>query len=132
MLYARICTALIFSLLSSGYGQSTHARVLERTVIQQQDSPLSFVQWHGSSAAIKNVSDRRIASFVFVCVVRTGKTYKAVDSYDSSESPVSAGEFSHEGGMDATRLNACRSRKGLLAVGSVKFSDRGSWQSTLV
>ena len=101
VIYPRVCTALIFSLLSSGYSQSTHARVLDRTVIQQQDSPLAFAQWHGSAAVIKNVFHKRIASFVFVCVVRTGKIYKAVDSYDSSEGMVGAGEFSHEGGMDA-------------------------------
>src|SRR5215467_12413613 len=125
MIHPRVWTALILSLLSSSYGQSTHARVLDRTIIQQQDSPLSFVQWRGSSAVIKNVSDKPIASFVFVCLVRKGKIYKTVFSYDSTSTygPVGAGEFSHEDGIDTTPLNACRSWKGLLAVGTVKFSD---------
>jgi hypothetical protein len=132
MIRPRVWTALILSLLSTSYAHSGHIRVLDRTVIQQQNSPVAFVKWRGSSVVIKNATDKPIASFVFVCVVRKGRTYRAVGKYDSAEGPVGAGEFSNEGGMDATPLNACRSWKGLLAVGSVKFFDGSYWESALL
>ena len=81
---------------------------------------------------VKNVSRQQIASFDLVCIVRTGKAYQLIDKFDPSEGLVEPGAFSSEGGFDATPLNACRSRKGLLAVASVKFADGTEWNSHLV
>jgi hypothetical protein len=56
--------------------------------------------------------------------------YNVVDTYNSSpEILIDPGGFSHEGGMDATPLNACKSNRGLLAVGFVKFTDTSVWVS---
>lgn len=127
-----VWVALLLSPVACSFAQTARIRVLDRTVIQQDNSPLEFVQWRGSSAVIKNVSDKRIESFVFVCLVREGKTYSKVGRYDSSEGSIDPGKFTHVGGFDATPLNACRSWKGLLAVASVKFADEGSWVSPFI
>jgi hypothetical protein len=81
---------------------------------------------------LKNVSNKHVSTYVLSCFIRNGKKYKAVDTYASLEGSVAPGAFTHEGGFDATPLNACRSSRGFLAVASVKFDDGTSWISPLM
>lgn len=121
---------ILLALSECGFAQSV--RVRDSTVIDQQDCPLKFKQWKGSAVVVKNVSRQQIVRFELICVERIGKSYKLIEQFDPSEGLVAPGAFSSEWGFDATPLNACRSRKGLLTVASVRFADGNEWSSHLV
>ena len=123
------CTWIVFVLIVFSAAQSDHIPKERLSFLEQRGCPIKAIASGGSALVVKNVSDKQIASFVLACLVRSGKTYNAVDTYDSSDGTIEPGGFTHEGGMDATPLNMCRSMTGLLSVGSVKFSDGSSWES---
>lgn len=120
---------IVIGLLGCVFAQSS--RVRDSAVIEQQDSPLAFSQWKGSAVVVKNLSRKQIARFQLVCVARTGKKYDVLDTFDPSEDRIDPGSFGSEGGFDATPLNVCRSKKGLLAVATVRFSDGTEWKTHL-
>ena len=127
-----IRAAIVFALMVFGVAQSDHTQKERPSFLEQRGCPIKAIASRGSALVVKNVSDKQIASFVLACLIRSGKTYNAVDTYDSSDGTIEPGGFTHEGGMDATPLNMCRSMSGLLAVGRVKFADGSSWESAFM
>lgn len=112
------------SLLACTLSQTGNAPQSDKSFLEQEGCPIKAIASGGSSLVVKNVSAKRIASFTLACLVAKGRKYNVVDTYNSPpEVLIDPGGFSHEGGMDATPLNACRSHQGLLAVGFVKFTD---------
>jgi len=122
-------TLVVASLLACTLSQTGKVPHSDKSFLEQEGCPIRAVASGGSSLVVKNISDKQIASFVLACLVAKGKKYTVVDTYNSSQGLIDSGGFSHDGGMDATPLNACRSRQGLLAVGFVKFTDTSMWVS---
>jgi hypothetical protein len=123
---------ILLAFLVCSVAQSDQIQKERRSFLEQRGCPIKAIASGGSALVVKNVSDKQIASFVLGCLTRSGKTYEVVDTYDSSDGSIEPGGVAHEGGMDATPLNICRSLKGVLSVGSVKFADGSSWQSPLM
>jgi len=123
-------TVVVASLVACTLSQTGKFQQSDKSFLEQEGCPIKAIASGGSSLVVKNVSDKPVASFVLVCLVAKGKKYNVVDTYNSSpEILIDPGGFSHEGGMDATPLNACQSHRGLLAVGFVKFTDASAWVS---
>jgi hypothetical protein len=114
------------------FAQSVDVRQVRRSFLEQPGCPLNAVRGGGSAFVLKNVSDKQIASYALACFTRTGKKYKPITTFDASEGSIDPGGFTSEGGFDAAPPNACRSRKSLVGVATVRFADESSWLSPLL
>ena len=126
----RSCGIMLF-LVALSFAKSDERRDVHRSFLEQRGCPMSAISQRGSALVLKNVSDKRIVSYVLACFSRAGKRYEPNATFDVSEVPVDPGGFTSEGGFDATPLNICRSRKSLIGVSEATFADGSSWKSPL-
>src|ERR1700756_5423666 len=106
----RVCFAvgIVLFLLGFGFAQSLHATRSYPSFLEQTGCPIGVVSSGGSAVVLKNVSDKRIASYVLACFGRKGKKYEIVSEFATSESPIDLGEVFADGGFDATPFNICK------------------------
>ncbi len=90
---------------------------------------MAVISDKGSALLLKNVSDKRIVGYVLACFAQRGKKYEPVLAFDAAQVSVEPGEFTFDGGFDATPLNQCRSQHWLMGVSEVAFSDGSSWKT---
>ena len=84
----------------------------------------------GSAYELKNVGPKAVASYKLACFHRdAAKPPKADLVFEESFESIQPNEATGVYGFDATPPNACRSRKELLGVYEVKFSDGTSWKT---
>jgi hypothetical protein len=129
-----VCSWLVIvaALTGATSAQTANVRRVPRSFLEQTGCPIGAASQNGSALVLKNVSDKSIASYVLACFVQNGKRYKPIAKFDLSEVAIKPREFTSEGGFDSSPLNTCRSRKGLVGVATVTFSDKSSWQSPLM
>jgi hypothetical protein len=112
--------------------QSAQPYLDKKSFLDQRGCPLKGIASSGSALELKNTSNQRIDSFILACLVRERGAYTVVETYNSEEGSTEPGQFTFEGGMDATPLNRCRRWRGVVAVHIVKFHEATSWTSPLV
>jgi hypothetical protein len=120
------CCIGVAALVVCTLAQSADVHQARQSILRQPGSPL---KQSGAMLVLRNVSDKRIVSYVLACFARSQKKYSLTRSFDESEESIGPGEFTSVGGFDATPFNVCRSQTSLLGVASVKFADGSSWQS---
>jgi hypothetical protein len=83
----------------------------------------------GSGFEVKNVGQKTISSYKLACFRRGAKQPKVDLLFQESFESIPPNEVTGVYGFDDTPPNVCRSRKELLGVYEVKFSDGTSWKT---
>ena len=132
MINLQKASPLVVLLLAAGAFSQTESDAADaKRSLQMKGSPLSFVSDSGSALVLKNVSNKRVTSYVLGCVAQRGNEYISLVTFDRAQVDVNAGALTSEGAFEGTPLKECSSRKGMLTVSEVAFSDKSVWKTPL-
>ena len=113
------------------HGATDSAKDARNVFLSEKGCPFdSVLAVTGSAYLLKNVGHKTITSYTLACLRRDGHKRK-VDFVlgESIRETVHPDETTGEYAFDATPPNICRSRKTLLGVYEVRFSDGTFWKT---